>query len=299
MRVVFNTSFSNGLRAINAAADSLTDAQRQLATGRRVGRPSDDPLGTANSIGEHHTGARVDAYTGTSDAANSRLGIADSVLSDIVSQLTAAQAAALASRGSFQNQSQRDAASRELLAIRDALMGDINTRFQGTYLFSGSNTTTAPYGSAATPTGISAYQGNSSPTRLEVEAGRTVASTFDGGALFQGSDPAHVLDVLTNLAADVAAGNSAGITAGADALQRAFDRSTAAQAAIGNDLKNIENSRIRLSAEKVGVVARLSSIEDIDLAEAASKLSQSETAYRAALTSIATIGKLTLMDYLR
>ena len=47
------------------------------------------------------------------------------------------------------------------------------------------------------------------------------------------------------------------------------------------------------------MIARLSSVEDVDLAEAMSKLSQSETAYRAALTSIATVGRLSLMDYLK
>ena len=46
-------------------------------------------------------------------------------------------------------------------------------------------------------------------------------------------------------------------------------------------------------------VARLSSVEDVDLAEAATKLSQADTAYRAALGSVATLGKVTLMDYLK
>jgi flagellar hook-associated protein 3 FlgL len=281
---------------MTAAAGNLSEAERQVASGRRIARPSQDPLATASSVTEHAVRDRLDSYASTSDVAGSRLSIADSVLSDVISQLTSAQTTALAARGTSQNQAQRDAAGHELLAIRDALLGDINTRFQGTYLFSGSNVTVAPY--ATSGGGFTAYQGDSAPTGLEIEAGRTVASTFDGGSIFQAGDPAHVLDVLTQLSADVIAGNSAGIGAGLDALQRTFDRATTAQAEVGNDLKAIEDSRTRLSAEQLGVTARLSTLEDVDLAEAMSKLTQSETAYRSALTSISTVGKLTLMDYL-
>jgi flagellar hook-associated protein 3 FlgL len=296
MRVVFSTSFADAVRSMSSAADNLLEAQRQVASGRRVSRPSQDPLGTAAAITEHGVQDRLDAYSSTADGATYRLSIADSVLSDVISQLTSAQTTALAARGSSQNQSQRDAAGHELLSIRDALLGDVNTRFQGTYLFGGSNVTVAPY--AVSGPGFTGYQGDSAPTRLEIETGRTVASTFDGGSIFQGTDPAHVLDVLTTLAADVVAGNSSGIAAGVDALQRAFDRATTAQAEVGNDLKLIDDSRVRRSAEQTGVVARLATLEDVDLAEAMSKLTQSETAYRSALTSISTVGKLTLMDYL-
>ncbi len=295
MRVVFNSAFDNGLRAVNQAAESLAEAQRKVASGRRVGRASDDPLGTVSAIGEYGTRDRLDAYKATGDAAESRLGVADSVMTDIISQLTYAQTTALSARGSLTNQAQRNAAGNELLAIRDAVLGDVNTRFQGEYLFSGSNVTVPPFpGSGGTfPT----YQGDNTPARVEVKAGRTVASGFDGEKIFQGTDP-NVLTVLTDLSAAVIAGDATAIAAGVDALQRAFDRATAAQAEIGNDLKVIENSRISLSDDKLGVTARLSSIEDADLAEAASSLSQAETAYRAALTSMSTVGKMSLMDYL-
>jgi flagellar hook-associated protein 3 FlgL len=296
MRVVFNSAFDNGLRAVTQAAESLSEAQRQVASGRRIGRPSGDPLGTVTAISEYGTRDRLDAFKATGDAAESRLSVADSVMSDIITQLTSAQTTTLAARGSSPTQAQRTAAANELLAIRDAIMGDVNTRFQGEYLFSGSEVTVPPF--AASGSGFTAYQGDSTPSRVEVKDGRTVASGFDGGRIFQGGDPTDVLTVLTDLSAAVLAGDSTGIASGVDALQRAFDRATAAQAEIGNDLKIIENSRLSLSDDRLGVTARLSSIEDADLAKAASSLSQAETAYRAALTSMSTVGKMSLMDYL-
>jgi flagellar hook-associated protein 3 FlgL len=297
MRVIFSTSFDDGTRAISRAAEMLNEAQRQVSTGLRIGRPSEDPLGTAAAVGEHAEIDRLDAYKGAGDAASYRLGLADTVMTDVVSQLTSAQTTALSARGSSATQAQRDAAANELLAIRDALMGDINTTFQGAYLFSGSNVTVAPY--AVSGGAISAYQGDSNPTSFDVGSNRPVASTFDGGAIFQGSDSTHVLDTLTAIAAAVSAGDAAAIDSGVQALNRAFDRATAAQARIGNDLRTVDDTRAIVSAAHVGATTRLSSIEDADLAEASSRLSQAETAYRAALSAMSTLGRISLMDYLK
>ena len=74
----------------------------------------------------------------------------------------------------------------ELLAIRDAIMGDINTQLQGTYLFGGSNVLTTPY--AIVGGNISAYQGDSAAVRNDIAAGRDVAGTFDGAGL-RGDEP--------------------------------------------------------------------------------------------------------------
>ena len=110
----------------------------------------------------------------------------DNTLTDIVNQLTSAQTTALAARGSSQTQAQRDAASNELLAIRDALMSDINTKFQGAYLFSGSKVTIAAYASSGGV--ISAYQGDSNVTSVEIEPGgpsraRSTAARFSRAAI--------------------------------------------------------------------------------------------------------------------
>lgn len=296
MRIVFNTSFSDGLRSINRAAESMADAQRLLSSSKRIHMPSDDPLGASSAIGEHAVTDRLDAFTGASNAASYRLNLADSVLTDVISQLTAAQTTALAARGSERTQAERDAASGELLAIRDAIMADANTKFEGVYLFSGSQVTDAPFTIAGGV--VSAYQGNGAPTTVEIGQGRSVANTFDGGRIFQGTDPQHVLTALADLAAAVQAGDDAGIASGVTALERAFDRATAAQSRVGNDLRTTDDVREHLSDLRLISTARLSRIEDANLAEASVRLAQAETAYRAALGAMATVGKLSLMDYI-
>jgi flagellar hook-associated protein 3 FlgL len=297
MRIVLSNSFDNITQAMATAAESLADAQRQVSTGLKYDKLSDDPLSAAQSITEHSVLDRLDAYKSAGDAASYRLGLADNVLSDMINQLTSAQTTALSVRGSETTQSQRDAAANELLGIRDALMSDINTQFQGAYLFSGSQVTVAPY--SITGGVISAYQGDNDTNAIDIGTGRSVASTFDGSAIMQGTDSVHILDALTNLAAAVSAGDEAGMDAGIQSLNRAFDRANAAQARVGNDERSLDDTKALISSARVGSVTRLSSIEDVDLAQAASRLSQADTAYRAALAAMSTIGKISLMDYLK
>jgi flagellar hook-associated protein 3 FlgL len=297
MRIVFSTAFEDITRAMQQSADSLAEAQRQVSTGLRISKPSDDPIGAAASVTEHAVQDRLDAYTSAGDAANYRLTLADNVMTDMVNQLTSAQSTALSARGSEIPQSTRDTVANELLAIRDALASDINTQFQGAYLFSGSKVTVAPYSISGGT--VSPYQGDSDTNAIDIGSGRSVASTFDGSAILQGSDSTNVLETLTNLATAISTGDQAGIDAGVQALNRAFDRTTAAQARIGNDEKSLDDTRSLISSARVGSVARLSSIEDVDLAQAASKLSQADTAYRAALAAMSTIGQVSLMDYLK
>ena len=65
MRIVFNTAFEQDVSSINQAAEALAEAQRQVSSGRRIARPSDDPLGAATAIDEHAMLDRLDASNAT------------------------------------------------------------------------------------------------------------------------------------------------------------------------------------------------------------------------------------------
>jgi flagellar hook-associated protein 3 FlgL len=295
MRIVFNTTFEEGVRAVGKANEALTEAQRQVSSGRRMARPSDDPLGTTAAINGHAALSQLDTYSAAADTASYRLGVADNAMSDMIAQLTAAQSAALAARGSFQTQSQRDAARQQILAVRDALVSDVNTQFQGEYLFSGAQVKTAAYTVGST------YQGDTAASRIEVENGRTAASTFDGSKLYDLSSggSANIIDALTQLAADIQSNNQAGIAAGVSAIQQTYDQVTTAQSEVGNQLRTIEDGKSRITSQRTDLIARISTIEDADLARAAAMLSQAETSYRAALQSLSRTSDASLMDYLK
>src|SRR5262245_3469611 len=110
MRVTFN-SINDELNAINTASSQFLDAQAQVATGKRVRVPSDDPAAAQGIVNDHGDLASLDAYSQASDSASSRLSLADTVLGDIVDRISEATSTAESVHGTIANQTQRDAAA--------------------------------------------------------------------------------------------------------------------------------------------------------------------------------------------
>ncbi|MEP7305632.1 MAG: flagellin [Acidobacteriota bacterium] len=297
MRVTFSQSFRNAASDTNLAAEQLAAAQRQVSSGKRINKPSDDPAGANSAIAGHAAIGAIDAYTQTADSTTSRLTVVDSMLSDIINKITAAQTAAASARGSVTSQSQRDAAAANLQGISDALLADFNAQFHGSYLFSGSKATTSPYKLVAGT--VSSYQGNATPVSVDLGQGRTAQTSFDGSTIAQGSDPSSIFTVLSNLVTAAKSGDNVGLGQGLDALERALSRTTLAQTQVGSSFAALDDVRARLNTERVGITAQLSITEDANMASAITNMSQADTAYRAALAAFGRIGSVSLMDYLK
>jgi flagellar hook-associated protein 3 FlgL len=293
MRVTFNTVFRTGVQEINEAAERLAARQREVSSGSRLQVPSDDPSAAAAVVGERAEMAALDQYRQTTDSVESRLTVADTLLSDIIHALTAAQTTAAAGRSTILTPEQRQALAAQVDGIREQILGDLNSRYRGVYLFSGSALTTAPFTKDAAGL-VQPYAGNATPQQLDIDRDRSVEVTVDGGAMV-----GDLFDVLASLRDAILNGDMAQIDAAFQGLDAAFARVTRTQSRVGNLLAELDAHRARLGAMHRASDARRSALEDANLAESISAMQQAETAYRAALGALATTSRLSLMDYLR
>ena len=297
MRISFQTGYRNTLADIERTNADLAKYQQQISSGKRLEVPSDDPTAAVGAVKEHAEIATLDQFTQSADSANSRLTVIDTVLSDVVSKLTQAQATTASAMGNTATAQQRISAADDLAGIRDSLFASFNTMFRGTYLFGGTDTTTAPY--AQNPDGsIGAYLGTTTAQSVDINRQKAVQVTYNADGITRGADATDVFGVLQNLIADVQSGNQANMQAGMDALKRAFDRAVSTQSKVGTDENAVADEQSRLDAMRRAAAARLSSEEDTNMAAAITGLSAADTAHKAALGAAATINKLTLLDYL-
>jgi flagellar hook-associated protein 3 FlgL len=298
MRLTFNSDYSNAVADLDRAATDLARWQRAVSSGRRIQVASDDPAAMARVISERAELGSIDRYVRAADSVSSRLSIVDTVVSDVITRITDARATAAGARGSVPTPSQRETAAQALLEVKDALLTDLNSTFRGIHLFSGSSTTKAPY--VKQPNGtVTAYQGDAHPVSVDVDRARAVAVTFDGQGLAQGSEAADIFASLDALTAAVRAGDDAGIQTGLQQLERGFDRAVAFQSSIGTQLASLDDQRSRLGELRQASTSLVSKDEDANMAEAVSRMTQAETAYRTALAAIGNRSQQTLLDYLR
>jgi flagellar hook-associated protein 3 FlgL len=297
MRVTFAQQYRQSLDNMQQAAQRLADYQRQVSSGKRLERISDDPAAAAGAVSERNGLAQIDQYTQSNDSAYSRLTVVDTVMSDIITKLTAAQVSAASAAGTNASAAQRTAAAQQLSGLKDALLDDFNTSFQGNYVFSGTASTTKPYVTGAGGT-VNPYAGSNTEVFVDVAHGRAVPIGMDGSALTQGSASTDLFTTMDNLISAINAGDNDGISKYTAEVNDAFARVTTAQSRVGTAMNTLESEQQQMTTAKLASTKRLSQLEDANMVDAISGMQEADTAYKASLAASANTSKLSLMDYL-
>lgn len=297
MRITFSSTYRTASADIARTAEELARRQSEVTSGKRVIVPSDDPSAMVGIVGSRAEIGTLDRYGRAADSVRARLTVADTVLSDVLLKIQQASATLTSAQGSVINTTQREAIAHELRGVRDGIYTAVVTQFRGTYLFSGTDSTTSPY--SKNPDGsVTAYQGNADSASVDVDRQSAIRTTFDADSALRGGAAADVFATLESLITAVTASDSAAMAAGAVQLSNAFDRVTTLQTQIGTDLAALEDKRLSLDTARRAAGTRLSAHEDANMVEAITGLTQAETAYQAALGATATIARLSLLDYL-
>lgn len=295
MRVTFN-QIRDGLAAINTASEQFAEAQWQVSTGLRVRVPSDDPAAAQRAVRDQADIARLDSYKATNASADSRTQAMDSALQNLIDKIEEGLVAVASAQGSTATPEVRNAAAATIEGVRDAIAADINMSFGGSHLFAGGKSDQAPYAKIA---GAWTYQGDNNAVTVDIAEGRVARIGIDGQSIMQGSSSTDLLSALDTLAADIRAGNQAGMAAGNQALNDAQGRAGAALATVGYDENNIEDTASRLTSLKLAAQSRLSEDRDANMAEALTRMTKAQSTYQAALGAVAASSKVSLLDYLK
>ncbi len=297
MRVTFGSGYDIAMADLEHAVSELTQRQREVSSGKRVNTPSDDPASAAAAIRERAELQAIDQYSRAADSVGSRVTVIDTILSDMIDKIIAAQASASGARGTTQTDAQREATASELEGLRDAVLTDINSTFGGRYLFGGSSSLTPPYSKDAAGT-VSGYLGDANALSVDIDRDRSVQVTYDARVLTQGGEAQDVFQVFSALITAVRGNDQQGIIDGLAALGKSLDRVTGVQSGVGADMNAIESHQARLTQLQLAGEARLSKDEDANMAESITKMNQASTVYEAALSAVAKRSKLSLLDYL-
>ncbi len=137
MRITFNSQFRDGAAGIETASERLIEAQRQVATGKRLNKVSDDPSAASTAVAERNALGAIEQYTRTSDG----VGVAaHRHRHRALRHRPEADAGAVG--GDERPWHLEDAPSsaprwpRSCAASAPALLDNFNTSFQGTFVFS-------------------------------------------------------------------------------------------------------------------------------------------------------------------
>ena len=182
MRISTPGLHHNALIAMLQQQTALSKIQNQIATGKRVRTPADDPAAAVHILELQRALQESDQHKTNADIATNRLSLEEQSLQDVGALL--ARVRELAVQG---NNAPLDAQNRRMIAIElrqrlQELVDIANRRdAHGEYLFAGYSTSTRPFSNTAA--GVS-YYGDQGNRLLQVGPEQRVADSHSGYDVF-------------------------------------------------------------------------------------------------------------------
>lgn len=293
MRVTNNMLSQNLLRNLESAQGKMEQLQKQLSTGQRISRPSDDPVGIQNAMRLKSNISSVEQWSSNANEALDIMNTTDSTLGNMTSMLQrirdltvqgANGALATVDKGAIADEVDQISAQLKMLA---------NTQVGSKYIFSGTTTD-----KELIPSDGSASQANGLPVKFEVGNNLSIDISVSGQALF-GNSTSGVLAILDTLSADLRNGNSTGVNNALTTIDVNVDNVITLRAGLGARMNRMTALQEQLDYTSANLQQNLSSIQDADMAKTITDFTNTSNVYKAALSVGAKIIQPSLVDFMR
>jgi len=183
MRISTHQAFQSGLRGLLEGQANVTRLQEQIATGKRVDTPADDPIAAPQIIALNRQVALLDQYDSNAVLAKNRLNMEETTLDSITDSLQRVRQLAVQAGDGALDFGSRQGIAVELNQRVEELLSLVNTRgADNEFIFSGYQANTQTFVRAAG--GGFTYQGDEGQLFLPISSTLNVATTDSGKSLF-------------------------------------------------------------------------------------------------------------------
>ncbi|CAH1209589.1 hypothetical protein PAECIP111892_03260 [Paenibacillus auburnensis] len=304
LRVTSNMMNSQLLLNINRNARTMNDTQLQLSSGRKINKPSDDPVGITYSLRYRAELSSNEQYTKNVDSALSWLDYNDTVLGqagDVVQRLR--ELTVKASTGS-NPQSALDSINEEVAQLKEQLVDISNSKLNGKYIFNGEQYNVKPYdfpkGADGTYDVSQAVTTDTGQIQYIVGEGVQMPINMTGNDVFGKTGEAdNLFSIINSLSTALKAGNITEISNQLDKIDTRNETILSARSEIGAKTNRVELMQDRLSDLNINLTDLQAKTEDADYEGLIMQSKIQENIYNASLSVGAKIISTTLVDFIR
>ncbi len=207
IRISSQQVFQSGINRLQELNSNLNSTQQQISTGKRVNKPSDDPVAAARILMLDQELARVETYERNVNLADNRLKQEESALTSAIDVIQRIRELAVQAGNGSLSANDRRSISSEMKERLGQLANIGNTRdASGEYIFSGFQGSVQAF--QQNDEGQYVYQGDEGQRVLEIDDGVTVPISDNGKGIFV-NVPAATTGEYTN---DVSGGFISGVS---------------------------------------------------------------------------------------
>ena len=310
MRITNNMMMNSYLKNLYSNLEKVDKLQTQVATGKRITKLSDDPVGVISSMQCRVKLYKIDQYTENIDNAKTWLEQTEASVLELNEVIKSAYETAVNVSNDYYSDDDLSAAAELIGQLRDHVVTIGNSQSGDKYIFGGYNLTNAPFSVDAS--GNVLYNGldltNAANPALIAENEQSMAyeigydlnmefSITGSRLLGMGND--NIYSVLDGLYNAMKTGDTTEtISTYIDKLQDSQSHVLAIDAEIGGKVSRLELVTNRYEEDFLSYTELKSNIENVDEAEAAMNYKMAETVYEAALQIGSYIIQPSLLDFL-
>jgi flagellar hook-associated protein 3 FlgL len=298
MRVTQSMLSNNMLRHISNSYESMAKTQEQLTTGKKISRPSDDPVVAMKGMTYRTNLTEVEQYKRNLSEAYNWMENSDAALDKATSVMQRIRELTVqASNGTYE-ESQKGMIGKEIEQLKEHLVSIANTQVAGKYIFNGNDTTSKPVDFSKTPS----VSSNTNSVNLELSQGIEVAVNINPKNVFThtaGTTESGLFGDINELMKALEGTSGKDTNGFIDKLDSHIDNLVAERAELGARFNRVELIDARVSEQEVIANRILSDNEDADIERVITDLKMQESLHRAALGVGSRIMQPTLMDFLR
>ncbi|KNC93702.1 flagellar hook-associated protein FlgL [Trabulsiella odontotermitis] len=179
MRVSTLMMYQQNMRGITDSQSRWLGYGEQMSTGKRVNRPSDDPIAASQAVVLAQAQAQNSQFASARSFATQRVSQEENVMSQVTLSITSAQETLVAASNGTLSDDDRASFATQLQGVRDQLMNLANSQDgNGRYMFAGYQTDKPPFADDGT------YVGGTVNVEQQVDTSRTMVIGHTGDKIF-------------------------------------------------------------------------------------------------------------------
>ncbi|MFG6147990.1 flagellar hook-associated protein FlgL [Halobacillus sp. B23F22_1] len=291
MRVTQGMLSNNMLRNLSNSYGELGKYQEQLSTGKKISKPSQDPVVAMKGMNYRSQVGQVEQFQRNIGEVHNWMDNSDSALDEGTQAIQRIRELNVqASNGTYSDSERADVA-KEVRQLKEHLGEIANTEVNGKYIFNGENTTEKPVNMDDFT-----INSNDSPVELEVSPGVKLQANVTPSSVFNDdlfADIEKFASDLENGASEDELGSS---------LSQ-FDEHVSSfvgeRADLGARMNRVELIEDRLGTQEESAKRMMSDNEDAEIEKVITDLKTQESIHRAAMGVGARIMQPSLMDFLK
>ncbi len=181
MRISNNMINNTVVFNMQRSLERFLKLQTSMSSGRRINKPSDDPIGIQRDLGYRTELAKNEQYRANIEQGQSWMQTYDTVLGDMKDLVSSAKEIAISMSNGVYDQVTRDGSAAEVDSIFDRLMQLSSSELEGRFMFAGHRTTDKPL--VASANGV-VYRGDQGQIDYQIESSSRMTVNLLGSYTF-------------------------------------------------------------------------------------------------------------------